>query len=208
MLRGSLPASLQASRQRIEQRASSDLRRAHEAVVQAEAEVHRAEARLTRIHRGWQDGVLDDNDYRSQREQVSGEPEAARAALERSQAHVERIEQTSVSTDAEQQLLDLLAAIKRAVADGVGRAPNLNALRNVIGQLFESVELVQGQWPDVIGVGHVAGGFIPDERPWPALIEDRGRRSYARLLPRVRWSAVELTPMPTGQLTPVPPRPQ
>jgi len=34
----------------------------------------------------------------------------------------------------------------------------------VIGQLFERVELVQGQWPDVICVGHVAGGLIPDDR--------------------------------------------
>lgn len=35
-------------------------------------------------------------------------------------------------------------AIKAAVADGVAHAPNLNALRNVLAELFERVQLVKG----------------------------------------------------------------
>ena len=168
---------------------------AREAVALAEQEARLSEARLARIQRGWQDGVLDGDDYRSQHDQVTGELEAARAALERSQAHVERIEQTGVSGDAEQHLLDLLATIKRAVADGVGRAPNLNALRNVIGQLFDSVELVSPPTA-AIGVGKVTGGVLPVEQPWPDFVESDGA-TYV-LLPRLRS-----TPSPTGHLTPV-----
>ena len=194
---------LAATRERIAERACDDLRMACEAVAQNEAEAQRSEARLARIQRGWQDGVLDDADYRRQHEQVSGELEAARAALERSQAHVERIEQTGVSTDAEQQLLDLLAAIKRAVADGVGRAPNLNALRNVIGQMFESVVLARTDEPPLLrpldpgamtdpGILPQCGGY----ELWPVL---RGASVDASTWEPLRREM----PVPTGQLTPV-----
>jgi hypothetical protein len=37
-----------------------------------------------------------------------------------------------------------LAALTAAVADGVEHAPNLNALRNVLAELFDRVQLVKG----------------------------------------------------------------
>jgi hypothetical protein len=102
------------------------------------------------------------------------------------------------SGDAEQHLLDQLATIKRAVADGVGRAPNLNALRNVIGQLFESVELVE--WT-ASGDPHAFADFC---EAWDAVagfgrgvFDANGGPTYV-LLPRLRS-----TPSPTGQLMPV-----
>ena len=47
-----------------------------------------------------------------------------------------------MARDAEEALLRHLEAVKQAVADGAGRAPDVAALRNLIRQLFESVELV------------------------------------------------------------------
>ena len=202
----------EASKRRIEERGAQDLVMAREAARQDDAEVQRSEARIARIQRGWQDGVLDDADYRGQHDQVSGELEAAQAARERSHAHVERIEQTGVSSGAEQQLLEHMNAIKRAVADGVSRAPNLNALRNVIGQLFESVELVEWQWttdshdtdeprwtdPERRKFADFREAWekLPTPRPNPVL-DANGGATYV-LVPRLRS-----TPSPTGHLTPV-----
>lgn len=61
---------LKATQARIEARTASDLTTAREAVAHAELEVQRTEARLAKIQRGWQDEVLDDDDYRQQRSQV------------------------------------------------------------------------------------------------------------------------------------------
>ena len=128
--------------------------------------------------------VLDDEDYRQQRAQVLAEQEGAQAALQRAQDHVAQTERTGVVGDAEQALLHQLQTVKDAVADGVGRAPNLNALRNVIGTLFESIELVRGP-----GFGKGVGdGFRPPVEN--ALVNDR-EHTYA-LLPKLRWSAVDL----------------
>ena len=44
-------------------------------------EVERTDGRLARVQRGWQDGVLDDDDYREQRRQLLEDRQVARAAL-------------------------------------------------------------------------------------------------------------------------------
>jgi site-specific DNA recombinase len=190
----------EASLRLIAERAAQDLVMAREAAAQAEHEVKLSEARLAQIDRGWQDRVLDDDNYRLQHTQVSGELEAARAALERSQAHVEWIEQTGVSGDAEQQFLDKLATLKRDVADDVSRAPNLNAMRNVIGQLFESVELAEwkGTDPDPDAAADLCEALTAVGLPTPKPVLDANGGATYVLLPRLRS-----TPSPTGQLTPV-----
>ncbi len=94
-----------------------------------------------------------------------------------------------------------------AVAEGAGRAPDLHALRNAIGDLLESVELIDLRGSNPFGSGMVTGGFVPGDRP-DAGLEDASGPRYA-LLPRVRWLSVDTgTLSPIGQLTPVPPRPQ
>lgn len=188
---------LDAARRRIAERCESDLAVAREAVDQAQAEVGRSEARTARVQRGWQDGVLDDDDYRQQREQVRADLEASRAALQRAQQHAQMLEQQGVTIDAEDVLLRSLADVKRAVAQGAGEAPNLHALRNAIGELFVSVELVRFDSRHPFGAGKVPDGYSPGDRPSPVIDGRDGRPTYA-LLPRVRWSAVE-----SGSVTPV-----
>jgi hypothetical protein len=58
-------------------------------------------------------------------------------------SHAERLAHAGPAPDAEQALLDHLAVLKRAVAEGVEGEPDLRALRNVLADMFESVELVR-----------------------------------------------------------------
>jgi hypothetical protein len=71
----------------------------------------------------------------------------------------------TASGDAEQELLDHLAALKAAVADGVEHAPNLNTLRNVLAELFERVQLIKGDDLSPLS-GHAGDGVAPmDDLP-------------------------------------------
>jgi site-specific DNA recombinase len=144
-----------ATRRRIEERTASALTLAREALEQAEREAASVDydRRLARATRGWQDEVIDDGEYACQRAELNAERESTQEALRRSQAHVAEVEQGAIPGDSEQALLDHLAALKKAVGEGVGSAPDLHALRNVIAELFERIELVRS--------GDVPSGDVP-----------------------------------------------
>jgi hypothetical protein len=151
-------------------------------------EVKRTEARLARVQRGWQEGVHDDDDYRGQRAGVLGELDGARTAHGRAAEHVQALERTGAVTDAEEALLRQMAAIKQAVADGAGRAPDVDALRNKIGEMFEAVELLEydpnGPNPFRQLAGKVKAG-LPDKAG------DLDIHGYF-LRPHLRWSPDDL----------------
>jgi site-specific DNA recombinase len=188
----------EATRQRIEDRAESVGSLAREARDQAETELASIDRRLARVLRGWQDDVIDDAEYARQRADLEAERLGAAAAHEQAQEHVEAVGQGSVPGDAEQALLDHLAALKQAVSGGVGSAPDLHALRNVIAELFESIQLVRsGTWPEV-----TSDGMIPWHDHVPA-VEDGAERYW--LLLKLRASSVDgETLKPIGQAMPVP----
>lgn len=73
---------LDATRQRIAERKGEALALAREAAEQAEVELHRAEQRIIRVRRGWQDGVIDDAEYAEQTAELQREREAAHEALQ------------------------------------------------------------------------------------------------------------------------------
>jgi hypothetical protein len=102
--------------------------------------------RLVRIDRGWQDEVLDD-DYRQQRSRVLEERSGAQNAVLRARDNVQRAEMAGGLRDAEEALLRHLEDLKREVTEGFEQAPDLNALRNVIGMLFERVVLLPADHP-------------------------------------------------------------
>jgi len=174
---------------RVEARRATDLSRAMEMVAQAERELLgvNADARLSKIKRGWQEDVLTDDEYRSQRAEVEDELAAAEGALQRASAHVESVEAAGGLSDVETAVLERMGQIRAMVVDGVGRAPDLPALRNLIRRLFESVELIE--WPGygVHGKNSHDGWAAPGENP---TVEDRGRT--LALIPHVRWEAVDL----------------
>jgi site-specific DNA recombinase len=192
---------LDATRQRIAERAQSALVDGRQAAEQAEAELGRADARLAKVERGWQDEVIDDAEYARQRADLEAQREAASAALERAQEHVEHVEQVGVPGDVEQVVLDHLAALKRAVASGFGEAPNLEARRNVIGDLFAEVQLVRSHTFPGPGVND---GVIPWHHDTPVVDDEDGQQRYWLLLV-LRASAVDAgTAKPIGQAMPVP----
>jgi site-specific DNA recombinase len=222
---------LEATRKRIQERTASALTLAQEALTQAEREAASAEAKLARVRGHYQDGKIEADDWAEQRPGLTAGLEAAREAVLRAQEHVQQTEQTGVVGDAEHALLDHLAALKKAVTAGVGAAPDLAALRNVIGQIFESVQLVRwedGFYPNVDHAAHRAAierllgehGAVEvteadPERcrpsPRPRLAIGDAKQHYW-LFPKVRWSAVDqgtLSPigheMPVGSIEQYPP---
>jgi site-specific DNA recombinase len=188
----------EATRKRIEERAVSAVALAREARDQAANELESIDRRLARVRRGWQEQVIDDAEYADQRAELEGERPGALAALEQAQEHVAAVGKGSVPGDAEKALLDHLAALKQAVSGGVGSAPDLHALRNVIAELFESIQLVRsGEWPQITG-----DGMVPWHDDVPA-VEDGGERYW--LLLKLRLSSVDAdTLKPIGQAMPVP----
>jgi DNA invertase Pin-like site-specific DNA recombinase len=192
---------LDAMRQRIEQRLASELTVAREALSHAERDAAAVDydRRLGRATRGWQEDVIDDAEYARQRTELDDERAGAQAALAQAQERVRQIEQSGPMGDAEAELLEYLAAVKRAAAATADVAPNLNALQNVIGQMFERVQLVRsGEWPRIQG-----DGFIPMHDDVPAVVDGEDRYW---LLPVMRWESVDTHEFePIRRELPVPP---
>lgn len=199
---------LDATRRRIEERASSALTVAREALEQAERDAATAEAKLARVRGHYQAGKIEADDWSEQRPQLTAELDAAREAAQRAREHVQRIEpdktsnghlgrveQSGVPGDAEQVLLDLLARLKRAVGEGIGSAPDLPALRNIIGDLFASIDLVRNDDESYLLLPSLRVGRQDDGR-WD--FEAAGRR---QTLPVEGAETLS----PTGQETPSPP---
>ena len=133
---------IEATRQRIASRINAALERAREAEADAEAEVARIQRALETTERDYDRGDITGKQYSAREARLTDELAGARNALKQAHDHAEAIGQGRTTPDAEQVLLDYLAALKAAASARANGAPDLNALRNLIGQMFESVELV------------------------------------------------------------------
>ena len=137
----------------------------------------------------------------------AGEPSwptnGRRAGCTRAAPGEHQTDRAGAPGDAEQILLDDLEAIKRVVTTGIDESRDLDALRNVIGQMFESIRLVRsGRLP--------LGDFGPDSVRFDEgipLVED-GQERYWLLLGLCPAAVDTGALKPTGQDTPVPPSPQ
>ncbi len=165
---------MDATVKRIEQRQSESFGAAQDSAAQAEHEAATAEAKLARVRGDYQAGKIEADDWREQRPALTAELDAAREAAQRAKAHADQLQREGVP-DAEQALLDHLTALKQAVAAGVDQAPDLAALRIVIAEMFESVEMV----PDVDGDGFL---LMPQPR--------------VERLPDGRWDFGQSQPLP------------
>lgn len=126
---------------RLAERQAADLVAARQTLADTEAERDRADARLRRVTRGWQDGVIDDDDYRAQRAELLSEREAAENAVEQARVRVEAVEAAGAVSDAEAATLAHLADLKATVAGQVEHAPDLAATRTLIAQMIERVDI-------------------------------------------------------------------
>jgi hypothetical protein len=164
---------LAETRRRLEEKMSADLTIAQAAAAEADAEAQRAEARLGRVQRAFQDGHLEPEDYADQRAQLIQERSAAQAAANRATDHIADLRTAGPLADADEAVLRHLADMRKAVTEGVDRAPDLNALRTILRQLFSKVVLVpEGhEWLDLSGVRE-SSASIPGARLLPFLRED------------------------------------
>jgi DNA invertase Pin-like site-specific DNA recombinase len=165
---------LDAMRTRIAARTTSALADARRAVADREAEIAKLDRAMNATERAWDAATIDARQYAKREARLTDELTGARAARDQAREHAESASNGPPGGDPEQELLDHLATLKAAVADGVEHAPNLNALRNVLAELFDRVELV----PDVGGDGFLLlptlrVGRLGDGR-WD--FEDAGRR--------------------------------
>jgi hypothetical protein len=126
---------------------------------QAERELVRAEARLSRITRGWQDEIIDDGEYRRQRADIDAEREAAQAQVEQQTRQRDAIAAGIAEFDAEAAMLEELAVLRELVA-GEARAASregVEPFRVALRRLFAGFELVAQAPPFHFGTGQLDG---------------------------------------------------
>jgi hypothetical protein len=104
------------------------------------------EARIAKVDRGWQDGVLSDAKYRRQSAALEDELAGAREAVEQAAGRVEQITEAGTATDAEEALLAHLADLKALVSGTVDRVRDVQSLRADIRTLFKQVILRRWSW--------------------------------------------------------------
>ncbi|HYB27861.1 MAG TPA: hypothetical protein VEF89_14680 [Solirubrobacteraceae bacterium] len=110
-------------------------RRRPETLGQAERELGRAEDALARIRRDYRDGKVTADEWREFRDELEAERAAAEAARERARKRAEAVSDEDVSDE----VLDRLRALRAAVLGGLDRAPDIDALRRLLRELFYSV---------------------------------------------------------------------
>jgi hypothetical protein len=127
---------LEETRERLRARSASDAALAAEALAQAERDLMRAEDALERIRSDYKAGEITAAEWRELRGELTGEQEAAKAAVRRAKGHTTEV---AGDNDCEVETLRQLAELRATVLGGVESAPSLNALRRMVAQLFASV---------------------------------------------------------------------
>jgi site-specific DNA recombinase len=115
-----------------QQARAGELTLAQEALDHTQRELAGIDRRLAKVQRGWQDEVIDDADYRSQRAELGDECEGATAAVQQAEARVHQLEQDVAESDV-QPVLDALEALKTA---------DLGESRRILRTMFHSFVLV------------------------------------------------------------------
>lgn len=142
-------------RTRYAARRAADAATVGEVLNQAQAEALKAAERLGRVTRAFQDGYLEPADYAEQRTALVAEREAAEAAV----ACAEKRAEAVGTADVTDEVLDRLADLRAAVLRGVGLAPDLNALRRVLRELFEQVAYWPAEcWGDALVIPGTSAG--------------------------------------------------
>ena len=141
----------------------------------------RAQDRLTRVRRDYQDGKLDADDWRSFRDELTGEHAAALAQVERLDEQRAVIVAEIEELDTENAVLEELTALRAMVVSQARDAEGLEAFRVALKRLFAGFELLM---PFELGQQKSVPGTIG----WPhELLSVEGVVLY----PQVREDAIE-----------------
>jgi site-specific DNA recombinase len=177
---------VEETRRRLEAKLAADTVIAAATLTDADGEAQRAEARIARVQRAFQDGFLEAEDYASQRAQLLEERDAAQAAADRARDHADHLATAPATADAEEAVLRHLSNLRQAVIEGVSRAPDLNALRTILRQLFKEVLLLPADhpWFSQVSAMRESAANLPISLPHADI-----RATYV-LLPLLRDGAV------------------
>lgn len=131
---------LAATRERYAARKAADAAAAAGVLATAERELAQADDALARIRRDYRDGKISAADWSEFREELEAERSAAEAAAERARKRAAAVSDEDVSDE----VLDRLRELRATVLGGLDRAPDLDALRKLLRQMFESVTYLPG----------------------------------------------------------------
>ena len=147
---------LEATRERLMASRAAEDALAAENLATAERDLSRAEESLTRVRADYKAGAIDAAEWRDLRAELEEERDAAKAAAERARS---RTGETSEVTD---ELLDRLRDLRAVVLGELDRAPDLDALRKLLSQLFRCVYYIRSDDPIVERWGFDADDSLPD----------------------------------------------
>jgi hypothetical protein len=102
----------------------------------ARREEHEAAARLVRVRRDYQDGKLDADDWRDQRDELTAELEAARAQAAQLEERVVDLAERELPV-AELVVLEYLTDLRAAIVGRVREGDSLEAVRAALFTLFD-----------------------------------------------------------------------
>ena len=148
---------MKATLRRIEEQISAAVKLARDAFDLKHAEALKLETRRVAIKDDYIDGRITAEKWTLLEVELDRKIENARTAEGECAERVQEAEQTRLFVDAQQWLFDRLAALKRAAAGAAGAAPDRDAQRNVIGQMFERVVLVSGDFEATMRASRVEG---------------------------------------------------
>lgn len=154
------------TRRQTEQRHAVGLAMVRQQVAEADAEAAKAEARLAKVTRGWQDEIIPDQEYAEQRAELLSEQAAAQAAAQQARRRLEAAEEGTEPATASDAMLDRIRALEVG-PDGLTLASDRDALRLMLAELFaQVVYLAPGHpWLDSqevrrAGEQVAAGGYL------------------------------------------------
>lgn len=143
--------------------------------AQAEGEKHRAEERIDRVRRDYMDGEITATDWNMFKDDLGAQLEASTAAVDQITERLEAVEAWGEIADAEQDMLEGLAELKRAVAGEIADASSIEAVRPALAKLFKHFTIHQVK----------PGRRVHAELAW------QGRDQDLVIEPTIREQAVE-----------------
>jgi site-specific DNA recombinase len=130
-----------ATREHFEQREQRERDATEAMLALAQQEHAHAEERLARVKRDYTDGDITAAEWRELKGDLAAEREAAGIEVERLTARLAEICSQVAVDDAEQQTLQYLAELRKAVAGDVRTAEGITAARAALTRLFEKFVL-------------------------------------------------------------------
>jgi DNA invertase Pin-like site-specific DNA recombinase len=103
-----------------------------------------AEDRLARVRRDYLDGRLSVEDWQVFREELGAEGDAARSETQRLSLQLDATKSWSRFAAAEEEAVEILTTIRRAIAGDIRSASSVDAARAAIRRLFDRFELHSG----------------------------------------------------------------